>query len=348
MAESQTPSQVSGSRESLLFWFLGLLGRARRPLLICGFLAAVVSLVISLYLPNWYASTATVLPPRDSGFLGSLGTISAAIRDISPLRGLGGLSGRRESYNYLSILDSRSAKEAVVRKFNLLAVYEITDSSMEKAIKELESNVDVIVADEGHVSVSVLDTDPVRAAEMANYYVEVLNKLSRTLSSQEAKESRVFIEKRYVMVLEDLKRAEDSLKAFQRRYGIYSLTEALSGKGLSTFVPFERVPELTMQYFRLQRDLEIQSKLLEFALPLYEQAKVDEQRESSVALVLDWAVPAEKKAKPKRSLIVILSTLSVGLLTLTFYAIWERVGELKRESPNRYAILRSVFRLRGK
>lgn len=333
--------------KSLFFWFAGLVSRARKTLVVACTLTAVITFVITTLMPKWYESTVTVLPPKDSGVLGSLGSLGSALRDLSPLRALGG-GAKGSSYNYLSILESRSAKEAVVRKFDLILLYETSDSSMEKTIKMLEDNISIDVADEGHISLTVFDTDPVRAADMANYLVEILNDLSINLGTREAKENRIFIEKRYLKVVDDLRTAEDSLKGFQRKYGIYSIQEALSGKFLSSFVPLERVPELTMQYIRFYRDLEIQNKILEFALPMYEQAKVDEQKETPVVLVLDPAVPAERKSKPKRLLASLIAALSAGLLTLSAYAGWERVQELRLKSPDRYELLRSIVRLRNK
>ncbi len=57
-----------------------------------------------------------------------------------------------------------------------------------------------------------------------------------------------------------------------------------------------------------------QQRILEFVLPIYEQAKIDEQKDIPVLLVLDKAVPPEKKTKPQRSLIVLL----FSFLTLIF------------------------------
>jgi uncharacterized protein involved in exopolysaccharide biosynthesis len=98
---------------------------------------------------------------------------------------------------------------------------------------------------------------------------------------------------------------------------------------MSLFVPFKDVPELGLQYLRLYRDYEIQNKLLEFILPLYEQAKIEEQRDVPVVQVLDRAVPPEKKARPFRTLIVV----SVFASALTLFVVLSFINEsfLKRE-----------------
>jgi len=92
---------------------------------------------------------------------------------------------------------------------------------------------------------------------------------------------------------------------------------------MSLFVPFKDVPELGLQYLRLYRDYEIQNKLLEFIVPLYEQAKIEEQKNVPVVQVLDYAVPPEKKARPFRTLIV----LSVFASALVLFIIISFVNE---------------------
>ena len=93
-----------------------------------------------------------------------------------------------------------------------------------------------------------------------------------------------------------------------------------------------------MQYFDLYREVEIQSKLMEIIYPMYEQAKLEEARETPTVLVLDHAVPPEKKARPLRALIVISSfvlglTLCVLLMLFVDAGLRDQAnaGELRRK-----------------
>ena len=263
-------------------------------------------------------------------------------------------------YNYLAILESRRTMEAVVKKFDLAKVYGVSSGSMERTIKELSGNVFFDFENNGNISLAVIDESPQRAADMANYFVAVLNEVNTELSSQEARSNREFLEKRFAQAREDMRAVEDTLTRFQERYGIYALPEQMkaaiqevaqlraqvsisevelgilerslgrdnpqtrlkeseiselnaklrqmkSGTAesytrddLSFFVPFKDVPELGLQYLRLYRDFEIQTKMLQFIIPLYEQARVDEQKNIPAVLVLDRGIPPERKNGPKR------------------------------------------------
>ncbi len=70
--------------------------------------------------------------------------------------------------------------------------------------------------------------------------------------------------------------------------------------------PFTKVPDLTLNYFRMYRDIEIQTKILEFILPMYEQAKVEEQKSTPSLLVVDKAVPPQLKYSPKKAFVILL------------------------------------------
>jgi tyrosine-protein kinase Etk/Wzc len=63
--------------------------------------------------------------------------------------------------------------------------------------------------------------------------------------------------------------------------------------------------EVMIEYMRLYTDVEVYSKVKAFLVPMLEQAKLDEQRILPAMYILDPAIPADKKAKPKRSLIIL-------------------------------------------
>jgi uncharacterized protein involved in exopolysaccharide biosynthesis len=76
-----------------------------------------------------------------------------------------------------------------------------------------------------------------------------------------------------------------------------------------------------MSFLRLQRDAEIQTKILTFMLPLYEQEKIEEKRETPTVLVLDKPYVAERKKKPKRLTMVIVWTF-IGFLSSSMFFIF--------------------------
>lgn len=340
--------------------YLFVLYKWRRFIIINVGIVVVLAVTISLLLPKWYRATASILPPKEPDMLGSFGAATSVLKGLSGARGLKGLGQNQGAYNYFAILKSRTAMEAVVRKFDLISVYDIPDTSMEKAIKALVGNTSFETQDEDNITIEVLDKDPQRAADMANYFVDLLNQISMQLGTQEARNNREFIEKRLEACREDLRNAETALQKYQEKsgiivavdpstpgvsaiaelYGMKAKKEVELGilkrtvssdntivrqaelelreldKKLATF------PGVGIESLRLYRNLAIQQKILEYLIPLYEQAKVDEQKDVPVLLVLDKAVPPERKVKPQRVLIVFLSsTVSFFLFLLLSFVL---------------------------
>lgn len=67
---------------------------------------------------------------------------------------------------------------------------------------------------------------------------------------------------------------------------------------------FKEMPDIAIQYLRAYREVELQQTIMEFVLPMYEQAKVEEQKSIPTLMVIDKAVPPELKDSPKRSAII--------------------------------------------
>ena len=111
---------------------------------------------------------------------------------------------------------------------------------------------------------------------------------------------------------------------------------SFSKNEMNVFIPFSKMPDIGGEYFRRFRDVEIQYKILQFITPIYEQAKVEEQRNTPSVVVLDRAFPAERKARPKR-LLIILGGFLVGLISAFLYAIiLDRWGHEKRMNTSLY------------
>ncbi|QQS36860.1 MAG: hypothetical protein IPM56_02590 [Ignavibacteriales bacterium] len=374
-------SDSKETKSSNLIELLTVLVAHRRMIIINVVVITIVAAVVSLLLPNSYtAKVSFISPKKKGGLFGDIASFSNTIKDIS--KTLGGRLGNvtDEAYNYLVLLQSRSASIRVINKFELRKVYEIDERNpIENVLNELSDHVDFNIEDEGNIIISVKDKKPDRAAEIANFYVQVLNELSTELSISEAKNNRVFIEKRFLEVQNEIRKLEDSIQIFSERNHVFEIEEQIKSaisvaselrakiestkierdllklkyavdnpiilqadleitemekrlrslnfgdensfrSSINFFIPFKKVPETAIKYLRLKRNFEIQTMLLEFIYPIYEQAKIEEQKDIPVILVVDEAIAPQKKSGPKRSLIVI-SALIISFLISSLIAL---------------------------
>lgn len=82
------------------------------------------------------------------------------------------------------------------------------------------------------------------------------------------------------------------------------------------FVSAGSLPEQGLEYVRVLREVKYQEAIFEIMAKQYELAKVDEAKEGGNVQQLDAAVPPERKSKPRRAVIVLLSILAAGFLAV--------------------------------
>ena len=108
-------------------------------------------------------------------------------------------------------MQSTTIADKMIATFKLMDIY--GESFHDKARKELALNTKVSVGKkDGLITVAVEDTDPVRAAAMANQYVDELRHLTAGLAITEAQQRRVFFEKQMLDVKAKMVAAQTALQ----------------------------------------------------------------------------------------------------------------------------------------
>jgi uncharacterized protein involved in exopolysaccharide biosynthesis len=98
-------------------------------------------------------------------------------------------------------------------------------------------------------------------------------------------------------------------------------------------------------YISKFRDFKYHETLFELFAKQYEMARIDESREGAVIQVLDVELPKELKAKTKKALIAMMSTLATGFALLLFVFIRQalRSASKDEESAAKMAALKASF-----
>ncbi len=154
--------------------------------LICGALGYAASYAIK---PTFLSSTLFIPPQQQqsatSSALSSLGALSSIV---------GGPSTKSSLDQYVSMLQSVTVSDDIIRRMHLQQVYG-TDFK-EQARKKLEKYVQITAGKkDGLIRVDVIDTDPNRAAAIANMYVDELRQMTGRLALTEAQQRRAFFER---------------------------------------------------------------------------------------------------------------------------------------------------------
>jgi uncharacterized protein involved in exopolysaccharide biosynthesis len=227
---TQTRSEVSASRrageETGISEYAAILARHRWLIIgICA-IALLLVFVVTVRTPRWYASSASILVPKEPGPTGLLSGLaaSAIVQQASGLS-VPSLAPNRDMF--VSILKSRRIAQAVVDRYDLMTRYRALYP--EDAIRRLQDHTQIVVTKEGVIVVRIEDIDPKIAAGMANFYVDQLDRLVARFNTGEAGRQRSFVTEQLARSKGDLGAAEEALRSFQERNRAVVLQEQTKG-----------------------------------------------------------------------------------------------------------------------
>ena len=180
-------------------------------------LCGVIALGVGYLLPMEFRAETDILAPAQS-----VSTSSLLMGQVGNLLGMsGGLGGRDQNEVILSILRSRTVGDALVKQFNLTAVYKRPDTVL--AAIELARRTSIFTTIHGSIAVIVEDRDPKRAAVLANAYVEQLYKQNERFAFSEAAQRRMFFQHQIEQEKNNLEDAEVALKETELKTGVIEL-----------------------------------------------------------------------------------------------------------------------------
>ena len=226
MSSTQEPStsvyikKISQARVGADLFSLFLLIWSRRwwlaKITVCG---TLIALIVAFIIPKQYRSTAQLMPPDATALSG--GSLMAALQGVNAPSAAAGLATslagtRTPGATFVGVLESRAVEDDIIRRFDLLKVYHV--KYFLEARKKLAQRS--IISDErksGMISIAVTDTDPNRAREITQAYIDDLDSLIAQLSTSGARRERIFLEGRLSGIQQEMNSAEEQLSEFSSR-----------------------------------------------------------------------------------------------------------------------------------
>lgn len=214
-----TESHNAGGPQPGPNWIVnaGVLWDHRRTLARVTAIALVLSLLIAFTIPKRYASTGRIMPPDNSGSTMAMFAALAG-RSGGEFAGLSNLAGsllgsRNSSALFVDLLRSGTISGALIDRFHLQQAWH---KRYRVDTAKYLARHSTIVDDKrsGVITVEVEDTDPRRARDLAQGYLDELNVLLNRTSISAAHQERVFIERRLKGVEADLEQAQEALSDY--------------------------------------------------------------------------------------------------------------------------------------
>jgi capsule polysaccharide export protein KpsE/RkpR len=287
--EQHAPDRAHDGAEGL--W---ILWERRRFILRAAVWGLILSTIVAFMIANRYESTTRLMPPDTKS-----GTSMALMAGLASKGGLGlsslagdllgmGSSGAL----FVDILGGRTVQDRLVDRFDLRKVYHAR--YWEGARKVLAKNT-AISEDRksGVITITVTDHDPQRAAQMAQAYVEELDRLVAQVSTSSARRERIFIEQRLQAVKQNL----DSVSRQFSEYASQNTAIDITAQGKATVEAAARLEgELIAAQSELEGLEQIYTKSNVRVRSL--QARVDELHSQLHKIGGDTSVPLSDGTTP--------------------------------------------------
>jgi len=211
------------------------LAKYSRMIIFSSLAATVLAFLIAFILPNKYTATGRILSPQQNYTLSGQildmlggGNSSGASSSSMAMGGMAALLGKTPGDFYVAMLKSNTVLDNVISRFNLMALYKA--KNIENARDILLKNTEIKVAKESDIIViSFTNNNPRLSAEIANAFIEELDKLLQGISIQEAKSRLVFLEKERLQTSQNLTKAEESLRLFSEKNNVLQIDTQTRG-----------------------------------------------------------------------------------------------------------------------
>jgi uncharacterized protein involved in exopolysaccharide biosynthesis len=297
--------------------------------------AFIVSIIVSLNITPRFRSQVILFPAASISLSKNLvetTTISMDGRDVLSF------GGDADVERMLQILHSNEIRDHVSKKFKLMEHYQINPSSPypeNQLNNTFRGNVKFRRTEFMSIEIGVLDTDPYMASDIANEIVNYVDSTIHNMQKLRAMDAFNIVKNEYASSLRDINLYSDSLQQLRQK-GVTdyeSQATALNnayanalerGNAQATDAIKKQLNILSVyggKYVELSQKLKSEIERMSLLKAKYASYKVNIENAVPQIFIVDKARVEEKKVSPKRTIIVMMSTLSTFALTLIILLI---------------------------
>jgi len=333
---------------------LYFLSRWRKPLGLVMLIAFVASIIFSSpwFIKPKYKSVVIMYPVSTSGISKVLlGETNSPQQDVMEF------GAEEQTEQMIQILSSNLIRDRVIQKFNLLEHYGIKKDAhraLTRLYDEYNDNIEFRRTENMAIKVTVYDTDPKVAADIANDISMLYDSTKAYMQRDRAQQAYHIVEEEYLKQQSEIKVMEDSMTQL-RKLGVYDyetqsemMNQQLAieiAKGNKTGIKAleDKLNILALYggaYVSLRNQLEHEKKQLSFIKARYDQALVDATQSLPQKFVVNTAYPAEEKSYPIRWLIILTTLLSTFILSVVVAATIEKLSaEAEKKKPGHQSVV---------
>ena len=320
------------------FSLLQFMWKWRKWLIIVCVATFFVSAACTFLVRPRYKSTAMLYAPRTS----SVSKILLNEQNYNERLEIKALATVDETEQMLPFLNALAIKDSLIEKYKLAEYYNIDvnkKGGKTKLYKTVTKCLIVKRAENGAIAVTVVDWDPQRAYEMTLDVVRWLDTIKNNVEHERALAAYTILQAQLDSIEHEMAVTNDSIQAIMA-HGVFDVK--LQSERLTQQYAIAAAQGNTAAMQRIQKEQDTIAKYgaqlttyqdLEYNFSKYHalckqkmmDAKMDMTNIMPVKFVIDKPVPADKKFYPKRSIIVVISTLCAFILAMIVLLMIERI-----------------------
>jgi uncharacterized protein involved in exopolysaccharide biosynthesis len=307
--------------------------------------AGLLAFIFSLpyFMPPKFQSTVVLYPATTN-------SISKAILNSNPgeKNDVLALGQEEEAEQLLQLLQSDEIPRKVIKKYDLMKHYNIDPNGsypFTKLDKAFKKNINYRRTEYLSIEISVLDISKDTAARIANDIAALADTAKNNVLHERAREVLAIVKDKYEEKQRFINMMVDSLGKIgaigvppYSVQGSSSLNQdylkAVSGHNAALANELKTKMELQEKYSPVQKSfldrIEFENKELSSVRTNYEHAVVDAEKMLPATMIINHATPAERKAWPVRSIIILVSMLSALAVSILFFAFLVNLREYRK------------------
>lgn len=314
------------------------LWKKRKTLIIITAVAFIASIGGSLLMPNYYMARAIVFPTQSNSVDFNSNSRTSVVE----------FGDEADAERLLQVLISPEIRDSLTFKYDLYNHYEI-DSNESQAKFEFQKIYDgsVIFSRTRYnsINIDVFDKEPQLATDMANDIVRLVDTVMNRMIRERAVGPMYAVQYEVALIKEEMGDYSDKLK-FLSDSGVVSKDERgdlyanyFTAKKAGDSKTAEEIKKKIDASQKFGSDYDIYSNLTEFfslrysnILDVNDQAKQYANTNIQQTIRHSAAEMPDKKAKPKRSIIVLAATFATLVFAIFLLLAIEKIKEIKAKA----------------
>ena len=297
----------------------------KKPILILIVVSGIAAGLFSVFvMDEYFLSWSTIYPTNQ--YVNDRNVIFNSMSSSGQVEYFG---SKGDVNRVITIANSEPIIDYIIDSFKLVDHYKIDRKTAywkTKVRKKFDKNYEAIKTEHDAIQISMFDTDPKLASDMVNAVVDKVDEENKSHVNETKKNLYNLISAQITEQQKNVNGYADTLSILSAQYKI-----KVSAGAPGTVIVDGNDARAVQQYKALLAKHENAEKELNNRSNIQQQMEVALKSNSSSLFIVEKATPADRREKPVRSLVVIITMLLTGFISVIGVLLIEQMKDLKAQ-----------------